>query len=316
MSESELEVSYEIGMVIEAMHPDHDDWRGARVKSVSGTGKYFQVEFVTGNAARAMVTPAQMRHYSAANVPEGLTADTLISNKLGELIDKTLIKGVKVAATSAPADTNSRAGFDGSSKNGFGSSKFGSDSSQKGSDKTNSISHELDEYDGHDYQDPDAWVTCPFDSNHEMPWRTFQGHIIHCRLMHVTEHHFTCPYNFTHIMLKADFDQHLLECPDVPVNSKLVDYGYGPVAVSIDNPFDGQQVVSGTWRSGVTAMPKMLSVATCQICNRRFKTFVDLQAHKRSKHAIIEPDPTALEAQSTNSLFFSIFLLEFISVLF
>lgn len=143
---------------------------------------------------------------------------------------------------------------------------------------------ELDEYDGHDHVDPDAWVTCPFDSNHVMPWKTFQGHVIHCRMVHITKDHRTCPYNFTHILLKEDFDQHLLECTDIPQNSHLVDYGFGPVVVTTD-PGAGRKGISGTWLTARPPVPQMLSNAECRICNRKFKTFVDLRAHNSAKHA-------------------------------
>lgn len=149
---------------------------------------------------------------------------------------------------------------------------------------------ELDEYEGFDHVDPHAWVTCPFDSNHVMPWKKFQTHLMHCRMVHVTEDHRTCPYNFTHILLKEDFDRHLLECPDIPENSRLVDYGFGPVVVTTD-PGMGRKAVSGTWLTARPPVPQMMSAAYCKLCDRKLKTFVDLRAHNVAKHSIIEGPP-------------------------
>jgi len=93
MSSSAPETDFTAGMTVEAIHPDHGDWRAAIIRSISANRKHLQVEFVTGNPCKAMVTQDKLRLYSLANLPEGLTAEVLISNKLGELVDMSVVKG-------------------------------------------------------------------------------------------------------------------------------------------------------------------------------------------------------------------------------
>jgi hypothetical protein len=65
--------------------------------------------------------------------------------------------------------------------------------------------------------DPDAWLTCPYDKSHTFPPSRLHPHLLKCAKSHpeLAAAFVKCKYNATHLVLGSEIDKHQNEsCPD------------------------------------------------------------------------------------------------------
>lgn len=67
------------------------------------------------------------------------------------------------------------------------------------------------------------YLTCPFDSSHKVPSKTFPKHVIACRdRLSTNTKLVTCPFNFRHLIPEKLYSEHVKSCQDqTPYESEI-----------------------------------------------------------------------------------------------
>ena len=72
--------------------------------------------------------------------------------------------------------------------------------------------------------DPEAFVQCPYEENHNVRNKRMQIHLVECRNYNpvMAERTTRCPFNVKHIVLKAELSFHKMKCPDRAILDRFI----------------------------------------------------------------------------------------------